>query len=610
MNSKIQKPAINDSFHSKILIGLALVTLYFNTQSTDPFNAPKLWVLTLFSAVLFGEVIFKRKYILMIIQNNVAFKFATLFIISMFIALLFSDQKYTAFFGDYLRKNGFLQYLCLYIVFLSAAISIKKENFKQIYNMSLLLGVVLSIYGYLQHYGKDFVAWNNPYNSVILTTGNPNFAAALMSFLLLLNVSACTNSLVKNYFRIAHLGVSILLITVIIFSNARQGLVAGSLGLIVFVVILTYKKYSKLGSLLALVSIALGVLAILGMLQKGPLASILYKGSVSIRGYYWRAAIEMFKDHPVFGVGLDSYGLFFKQYRESEYSLKYGYTITSSNAHNTVLQFFSTGGIFVGMFYLLFLMSILALSIKKIRELHGNELILFLGLFGAWISFQAQSIISIDNIGISVWNWVLSGFLVGLCLDVSTINQNKVVGSSNNDRSKITLLSWFLFIPSFIFVSMLYQGENRFLKLRDGFNPALPENKQIISEKVDTINKTLLIDPQYKLFALSYLNGNEYHSKIEKDLLSLIDSNPRNLDYLGSLANFYQNIGDINGEIRVRNKIVELDPWNAENLLSLGLAYKSNSQFIKMENTRKLILEFAAEEPIGLRATSELKINK
>ena len=610
MNSKIQKPAINDSFHSKILIGLALVTLYFNTQSTDPFNAPKLWVLTLFSAVLLGEVIFKRKYILMIIQNNVAFKFATLFIISMFIALLFSDQKYTAFFGDYLRKNGFLQYLCLYIVFLSAAISIKKENFKQIYNMSLLLGVVLSIYGYLQHYGKDFVAWNNPYNSVILTTGNPNFAAALMSFLLLLNVSACTNSLVKNYFRIAHLGVSILLITVIIFSNARQGLVAGSLGLMVFVVIVTYKKYSKLGSLLALVSIALGVLAILGMLQKGPLASILYKGSVSIRGYYWRAAIEMFKDHPVFGVGLDSYGLFFKQYRESEYSLKYGYTITSSNAHNTVLQFFSTGGIFVGMFYLLFLMSILALSIKKIRELHGNELKLFLGLFGAWISFQAQSIISIDNIGISVWNWVLSGFLVGLCLDVSTINQNKVVGSSNNDRSKITLLSWFLFIPSFIFVSMLYQGENRFLKLRDGFNPALPENKQLISEKVNTINKTLFIDPQYKLFALSYLNGNEYHSKIEKDLLSLIDSNPRNLDYLGSLANFYQNIGDINGEIRVRNKIVELDPWNAENLLSLGLAFKSNSQFIKMENTRKLILEFAAEEPIGLRATSELKINK
>jgi len=607
MKSKIQQPAINDSFHFKILIGLVSITLYFNTQSTDPFNAPKLWVLTLFSAVLLGEVIFRRRYIFIMFQHNAPFIFATLFILSMFAAFLFSDQKYTAFFGDYLRKNGFLQYFCLFIVFLSSALSIKKEHFKQIYNMSLLLGIALSTYGYLQHYGKDFVAWNNPYNSVILTVGNPNFAAALLSFLLVLNVSGCMNSSVKSFVRIAHLGVSVLLITVIVFSNARQGLVAGSLGLIVFIVLLTYKKYSKLGSLLALFSILIGVLAILGMLQKGPLTSILYKGSVSIRGYYWRAAIEMFKDHPLFGVGLDSYGLFFKQYRESQYSLTYGFTITSSNAHNTILQFFSTGGIFVGAFYLLFLMSVLVLSINKIKKLQGNELILFLGLFGAWIAFQAQSLISIDNIGISVWNWVLSGFLVGLCLDVSKMNQSKEVSLSNNDKSKITLFSWFLFILSFIFVSMLYQGENRFLKLRDGFNPALPENKQAISEKVNLINKTVFIDPQYKLLALSFLNGNEYHSKIEKDLLRLIDASPRNLDYLSSLANFYQNIGDKNGEIRVRNTIAELDPWNAQNLLLLGLAYKSTSQFIKMENTRKMILEFALKDPIGLRATTELR---
>lgn len=607
MNSKVQKPAFKDSFNFKILIGLVLVTLYFNTQSTDPFNAPKLWALILFSAVLLGELILRRRYIFRLIQNSAPFIFSTFFILSLFIALLFSDHKYLAFFGDYLRKNGFLQYICLLIVFISAAISIKKEHFRQIYNMSLLLGVVLSIYGFLQHFGKDFVSWNNPYNSVILTVGNPNFAAALLSFLLILNVSACMNSLVRNFIRIAHLGVSILLITVIFFSNARQGLVAGSLGLIVFVVVLTYKKHKKLGSSLAVFSFILGVLAILGMLQKGPLTSIIYKDSVSIRGYYWRAAIEMFKDHPLVGVGLDSYGLFFKQYRESQYSLKYGFSITSSNAHNTILQFFSTGGIFVGVFYLLFLTSVLAFSIKKIQELQGNELILFLGLFGAWISFQAQSIISIDNIGISVWNWVLSGFLVGLCLDKSEINQSKVVSLSNNDHSKITLLSWFLFILSFIFVSMLYQGENRFLKLRDGLNPTLSENKQLIYEQVNTINKTWFIDPQYKLLALSYLNGTDYHSKIEKDLLMLVESSPRNLDYLGTLANFYTNKGNINGEIRVRNIIVELDPWNAQNLLSLGLAYKATSQFTKMQNIRNLILEFAATAPIGLSATAELQ---
>jgi O-antigen ligase len=607
VSSKELKLVTKDPTLFKILSGIVLVTLYFNTQSTDPFNSPKLWVLILFAAVLLGEIIIKRRYIFMVTNGSKPFIFSTLFILSLFVSFLFSDQKYTAFFGDYLRKNGFLQYICLFVIFISAAISIKKEHFKQINNMSLLLGLILSIYGFLQHFGKDFVAWNNPYNSVILTVGNPNFAAALLSFLLLLNVSAFMNSSVKNFIRIAHLGVSILLLTVIIFSNARQGLVAGSLGLIVFVIVLTYKKHSKFGSLLAVLSFTLGILVTLGMLQKGPLASIMYKGSVSIRGYYWRAAIEMFKDHPLFGVGLDSYGLFFKQYRESQYSLNYGFTITSSNAHNTFLQFFSTGGIFVGVFYLLFLMSVFVLAIGRIKQLQGNELVFFLGLFGAWISFQAQSLISIDNIGISVWNWVLSGFLVGLCLNRSEPNQNKLLSISNTDRSKTTLLAWSLFILNFVFVSMLYQGENRFLKLRDGINPAISANKELIYEKVTDINNTLFIDPQYKLFALSYLSGSEYHPKIEQDLLALVNSSPRNLDYLGSLANFYQNIGDINNEIKFRKKIVELDPWNAQNLLSLGLAYKSTSQIIEMQNTRNLILEFAADEPIGLSAKSELQ---
>jgi O-antigen ligase len=49
-------------------------------------------------------------------------------------------------------------------------------------------------------------------------------------------------------------------------------------------------------------SVAGAILAILGMLQKGPLVSLLYKDSVSVRGYYWRAGIEMFKDSPLTGV--------------------------------------------------------------------------------------------------------------------------------------------------------------------------------------------------------------------------------------------------------------------------------------------------------------------
>ena len=49
---------------------------------------------------------------------------------------------------------------------------------------------MLIIYGFLQSNGKDFVKWDNPYNSIISTVGNPNFAAAVMAILATISFSA------------------------------------------------------------------------------------------------------------------------------------------------------------------------------------------------------------------------------------------------------------------------------------------------------------------------------------------------------------------------------------------------------------------------------------
>jgi hypothetical protein len=51
------------------------------------------------------------------------------------------------------------------------------------YNAILLVSIFISSYAYLQSTGQDFVNWNNPYNSIIVTLGNPNFASAIMAVL-------------------------------------------------------------------------------------------------------------------------------------------------------------------------------------------------------------------------------------------------------------------------------------------------------------------------------------------------------------------------------------------------------------------------------------------
>jgi hypothetical protein len=49
--------------------------------------------------------------------------------------------------------------------------------------MVLVVGFISGTYGVLQHLGKDPIKWNNPYNAVIGTLGNPDFAAAVMAIL-------------------------------------------------------------------------------------------------------------------------------------------------------------------------------------------------------------------------------------------------------------------------------------------------------------------------------------------------------------------------------------------------------------------------------------------
>ncbi|NBU53581.1 MAG: O-antigen ligase domain-containing protein [Alphaproteobacteria bacterium] len=196
----------------------------------------------------------------------------------------------------------------------------------------------------MQASGNDFIAWNNPYNPVITTLGNPNFSAAVMA---IIGVITFSSILIPNFhsaYRIFCVFLTLLLLISIYRTNARQGLLSFVLGLGLFLIIWVFNQNKKIGVMVGLIGLFVLTLSILGILQRGPLEKYLYKETVSIRGFYWQAGLAMFRQNPLFGVGIDSYELYFKQYRDVAYPLKYGYQITSSNAHNTFIQFFATGG--------------------------------------------------------------------------------------------------------------------------------------------------------------------------------------------------------------------------------------------------------------------------
>jgi len=592
-----------------IFTGLITVTLYFQSSLADPFNSPKSWILMIIAAWLTGYIFSTRQLILSIkpIRNITYFVIAFIFFLA--IASLFTDFHFVAMFGDTQRRNGFLSYLSLSIILVASAIYINIFNVIKLFKLTYFIGVISAIYALMQTTGNDFVNWNNPYNAIIGTVGNPNFAAAVMAVMAAIITSSVFISKFKLQYRMFGVFLSLLLVFLIIKSNAKQGLLSYIIGVGVFLIIWIWGKDKRLGILGLLFGIFIFFISTLGMLQFGPLEKYLYKPSVSIRGYYWRAGLEMFKHYPLTGVGIDSYGFYFKQFRELNYPLIYGFEITSTNAHNTFIQFFATSGIFLGLVYLLINGYILKCAIYSLKELEGDSRLLLAGIFSAWVAFHSQSLVSIDNLGVSIWGWVLGGTIIGLSISSTAKNSetgNYLQKKQNQIDVSRVIISGTLTLMSLILVGILYRGEIITHNSTQTVNLQDPTSRAYYKDLQLKVINTPLNDPTYKLFAAANLIQSGFIDEGLSEAKNIYLENPRNLDALKFIAATYEQISNFPEAIKIREKLSELDPWNAANYLALGKLYRTQGDLVKSKAMLDKILSFASKNSIAQQANAEL----
>ena len=584
-----------------ILSGLTVITLYFQTNLYDPFNSPKMWISIFVAAWLIGYLFSFRRIIFENQNLKVTFYLYLAFIASGLLSTLFSDFKYTSIFGDTQRRNGFISYLSLATIFLATSVFIRSFNIKRLFKVTYFIGILTDFYAYLQTSGQDFVKWNNNYNAIIGTLGNPNFASALMAVMGVLIFASIFISDFANYLRVFAILLSITLLVLIFRSNARQGLLSYSLGAGLFLVIWLYIKHRRLGILAASTGFLVFVFSVLGMLQVGPLERFLYKPSVTVRGYYWRAGLEMFKQNPLTGVGMDRYGLYFKEFREVGYPLSYGFDITSSNAHNTFIQLFATGGVFLGLSYLLLNAYILRRAISGLQNLDGNNRLLLAGVFAAWISFHAQSLVSIDNIGISIWGWILGGSIIGISVSSTTLDSDRKLFFSKPHDINLKRFSASVIptITAIVLIALLYRGETNTFKAMGNFDLKDQNNLVLVKNlQLNAIN-TPLIDPNYSLRCSYVLIQSGYVEDGLTLLRKINKSDPRNTDALIALAETHEAYNQIPEAIVYREQLGLLDPWNAVNYLKLGKNYKFQGNQIKSKLMLDKILSFATGSEAG-----------
>ena len=598
-----------------LLFTVASVTLVFKTDFYDPFNSAKLIVLLVLDGWLIGHLAssYKTKPLRLRTFEFVVTAILLVFILSLLVSTILTDSLIVGLIGETQRRNGFLSYLGLVLILLYASRSLNPTNIIRVYKTGIIVGIILSTYGVIQINGGDFITWDNPYNSMISTLGNPNFASSMLAILVLMSVYGfLTRGLSITYKLLSVYLISTALIA-IVASDSRQGLLVIFFSFIFYVSILSFLRNKLIGILVTLVSLASGMLALLGILQKGPLTSLLYKDSVSVRGYYWRAGIEMFKDSPLTGIGVDRYGAYFKEFREVGYPLKYGYEITSSNAHNTFIQLFATAGFFVGISYLAIMVLILFSGISMIKKADDKTKRVSLGLLATWVGFQAQSLISIDNIGISIWGWLLGGSVLALRYSMSEEQDSKAVdGPSIVKKNKVSInlfqpsISILALIPILIFSINFYKIEHNLFILKGISNPAYPENKQPVVQYVNQVLGSPLVDPFYKYRSAFFLYDMGFKDESYNVFSDLQATDPINPDFLRGKVFIEETRNNLTGVINAREQIAKVDPWNADNYLQLMKLYLLNNDLSKATVIKEKILSFAPGTEIANSAIEML----
>ena len=466
-----------------LVAGLGTGLFISPSISTDPVNIPKLSFLIPMGFSIIGLLLFNLKGLLASV-NKVFLTLLSLFLLQITLVLLIVDSPFTQqFYGTNGRNTGYLAYASLIFLALGASIA-ASDNFVKNFSYSLIaFGTISAVYGILQTTGNDPVKWNNPYNSVITFLGNPNFASSALG---MSAVVAFSLFLQSNKNRLLQL-VLVVQITISILltfrSNSQQGFLVFAAGssIVLGIYIRSHRKLSKkpiFYSYLGILSV-FGILTILGMLNQGPFGPILYKLSVRQRGFYWNAAKEMMTSHPFFGVGLDSYGDWYLAKRSANAAFHTPFT-QSNSAHSIFFDLGATGGF--PLFIINISLTILAaISIYKlfIRQTQFNWS--FAAISGAWVAYEAQAVISINQLGLGVWGWALMGLIIGYEFSTRTtvINESKENPKSkfkkgfpsnkqNNNLSKVVGGLSLGAIIGLVFAVPIFQSDANFRKAVSG----------------------------------------------------------------------------------------------------------------------------------------------
>lgn len=399
--------SVPDSFFRKIIIILfhllvITVPFFFTWVNEELFEFPKMLLTYSFTIFIVGfwvmRMIREKRWI---IYRSVFTWPILAFLLSQVMATIFSIHFHTSIFGYYTRWHGSLLSTFAYILLFYAFISnINRRDLPKLMLSLLLAALGVSLYAIPEHFGvspscllisRQFSVqcWvQDVQTRVFATFGQPNWLAAYVVTLLPLSLIAT----VKASFSSKKIwqskkswlyGItSVALLMTLIFTKSRSGMLGFGISIIVLVLGLIWLLYQKqllrsqlttrLGGLSA---VLLVVIALFGTPFTPSLPELLTAAtptneapaadadlqptsapvnrleaggtdSGEIRKIVWQGALDVWKRYPLFGSGVETFAYSYYQDRPLAHNDVSEWDFLYNKAHNELLNFLATTGIF------------------------------------------------------------------------------------------------------------------------------------------------------------------------------------------------------------------------------------------------------------------------
>jgi len=449
-----------------VAVGASLTTLAITpTLNFDGVSLVKALVVSVFGFAILGILVIHRETFLNQVPPLVKIPLA-IFIVWMFVVYLLSgaplDQQLWGVFG---RNNGLLTYFSLSFFFLGSLLIQEISQYLKVVYTLLATSLLVTGYSIIQLLGLDPIPWSEM--RTFATLGNVNFLSAFLGMISVGLLSFILDLSNKILFKLSLLSLMILNLAIAYSTDSIQGpmiFLAGS----VFVITFRLKTSRMRGIRLLTYPFVVGsavffVLTVMALFNQGPLAKIIFQTSIVLRGDYMHAGWAMFTERPIFGVGLDSYGDWYREMRGELSTLRGSPDRIANTAHNIFLDIGASGGAVWFLTYLFLVIVGIVFGLSYLRNQKDFDSI-FTAIFGMWIAYLSQALISINQVGVGAWGWVLHGAVIGYCIVHKDQNSSEITKRTAPNRTRFkeapslppkTAISMFVAVAVGFFVAVI-----------------------------------------------------------------------------------------------------------------------------------------------------------